>query len=107
MRTAIYHTLSPPCYGAGERQSGSQGERALARAYHAPGAWDGHLGVIPSLASWGDPGGCGVRGGSHMSINNGPMKTGVETQERKQLVLPRELREGSPQAGASQMVLGG
>lgn len=67
---------------------------------------DGHSGSNSQLARAGAGRGGGGTSGrcwSHVHIhNNGPVKSGVETPGREQLVLPREIREG-----ASEMVLGG
>lgn len=44
-----------------------------------------HLGISSIL--WGNA--LGIGGGSHRSINNGPVLSVVETQKREQLVFPQ------------------
>lgn len=54
------------------------------------------LGISPIL--WGNA--LGIGGGSHRSINNGPVLSVVETWKRKQFVLPQGNQGGLPGSGS-------
>lgn len=65
--------------------------RGVAPAWHLPHP----LGKCP-----------GVGGSRHISINNGPVQRDVETQKRKQLVVPKAIRECFQEEEAPECVLG-